>query len=147
MRTDPKVEPVLNTDFATNTPDEQTVHDILNLADNLLKLYSVDDLPLITLQLTYPYIQSTIYAVSQSLELKISDDQGFIQRMFIYDKTKNLQTVRVISQQDSFDTRLILLLNEHLTKFQNSNYMVKSITPEIVKVANAIVMERLCRQK
>lgn len=54
----------------------------------------------------------------------------FIEKLFQFDSKQPMQSVRVISQQTGFDTRLILLLNEHSTKFQNSNYIIQHVLPQ-----------------
>ena len=145
MRNSPTVDRVLNNDFKSDQPDNQTIRDIVNLGDNISKLFTVEDLPLLTIHHTYPYIQATIHAVMKTVEVKITDNAGFIERLFLFDNKKTFQMVRVISQQTGFETRLILLLNEHLTQYQNSNYHVRGLTPEMVTVVNEIVRERLCQ--
>ena len=145
MRPTPQVERVLNDDFKSNTPSDETIRDIINLGDNITKLVTVEDLPLLTIHHTYPYIQATIHAVMKTVEVQITDNVGFIERLFLFDNKKTFQMVRVISQQTGFETRLILLLNEHLTQYQNSNYHVRGVTPEMVTVVNEIVRERLCQ--
>lgn len=145
MRNSPSVDRVMDKDFKSDQPDDQTIRDIVNLGDNISKLYTVEDLPLLTIHHTYPYIQSTIHATLKNVEVKITDDSGFIDRLFLFDNKKTFQIVRVISQQTSFETRLILLLNEHLAQYQNSNYHVRGVTPEMATIVNEIVRERLCQ--
>ena len=144
MRETPQLERVLNDDFKSNTPSDETIRDIINLGDNITKLVTVEDLPLSHIHHTYPYIQTTIHATMKTVEVKITDDQGFIEKLFQFDSKQPMQSVRVISQQTGFDTRLILLLNEHLTKFQNSNYVIQHVTPYLVRFVNEIILERLC---
>ena len=144
MRETPQLERVLNDDFKSNTPSDETIRDIINLGDNITKLVTVEDLPLSHIHHTYPYIQTTIHATMKTVEVKITDDQGFIEKLFQFDSKQPMQSVRVISQQTGFDTRLILLLNEHLTKFQNSNYIIQHVTPNMVRIVNEIILERLC---
>ena len=144
MRPTPQVERVLNDDFKSNTPSDETIRDIINLGDNITKLVTVEDLPLSHIHHTYPYIQTTIHATMKTVEVKITDDQGFIEKLFQFDSKQPMQSVRVISQQTGFDTRLILLLNEHLAKFQNSNYVIQYVTPNMVRIVNEIILERLC---
>ncbi len=144
MRETPQLERVLNTEFKTHLPSDETIRDIINLGDNITKLVTVEDLPLSHIHHTYPYIQTTIHATMKTVEVKITDDMGFIEKLFQFDNKKPMQVVRVISQQDGFDTRLILLLNEHLSKFQNSNYVIQEVTPNMVRIVNEIILERLC---
>ena len=144
MRETPQLERVLNTEFKTHLPSDETIRDIINLGDNITKLVTEQDLPLSHIHHTYPYIQTTIHATMKTVEVKITDDMGFIEKLFQFDNKKPMQVVRVISQQDGFDTRLILLLNEHLSKFQNSNYVIQEVTPNMVRIVNEIILERLC---
>ena len=140
MRETPQLERVLNSEFKTHAPSDETIRDIINLSDNITKLVTVEDLPL-------SHIHATIHATMKTVEVKITDDMGFIEKLFQFDNKKPMQVVRVISQQDGFDTRLILLLNEHLSKFQNSNYIVQEVTPNMVAIVNEIILERLCLRK
>ena len=147
MRETPQLERILNSEFKTHAPSDETIRDIINLGDNITKLVTVEDLPLSHIHHTYPHIQTTIRATMKTVEVKITDDMGFIEKLFQFDNKKPMQVVRVISQQDGFDTRLILLLNEHLSKFQNSNYIVQEVTPNMVAIVNEIILERLCLRK
>ena len=147
MRETPQLERVLNSEFKTHAPSDETIRDIINLGDNITKLVTVEDLPLSHIHHTYPHIQTTIHATMKTVEVKITDDMGFIEKLFQFDNKKTMQVVRVISQQTGFDTRLILLLNEHLSKFQNSNYIVQEVTPNMVSIVNEIILERLCLRK
>lgn len=145
MREVPSVTPVLNDQFKTNEPSDQTLKDIINLGDNITKLYTVEAIPRILLHHSFPFIVPVTDATTNLVEIVFTDQLGFIERFFSFDQKPALQSVRVVSQQTGFETRLILLLNEHLEKFQNGNYVIREVTPKLIEIVNEIVRTRLCQ--
>lgn len=145
MRQVPDLTPVLNDEFKTNEPSDQTLKDIINLGDNITKLYTVEAVPRIMLHHSFPFVVPVTDATTNLVEIVFTDHLGFIERFFSFDQKPALQSVRVVSQQNGFETRLILLLNEHLEKFHSNLYVIREVTPKLVEIVNEIVRARLCQ--
>lgn len=145
MRQDPNLTPVLNDQFKTTEPSDQTLKDIINLGDNITKLYVVEAIPRIMLHHSFPFVVPVTDATTNLVEIVFTDHLGFIERFFSFDQKPALKTVRVVSQQNGFETRLILLLNEHLEKYHNSHYVIREVTPKLIEIVNEIVRTRLCQ--